>query len=153
MKTFSITTALIVGVFAFAGSGSAEVVRPHSRLKTSDKVVQDGVSTLGSGASVFGTWRQSRKFKGNQDSSAQGVAPPLFLPQSSTQSSFTALNVSGKKGGWKLREFGDRINTPATFLAADPPTAAPEPASTAFVLSGLFGAGLLFARRFRARQS
>jgi hypothetical protein len=153
MKSFSLTIALITGLFTLANSGSAEVVRSHSKLWSSDKVVQDGVSTLGPGASVFGAWHQSGEFKGNQDSSGLGGAFSPFLSQSSIQSSFTAVNVSGRKRGWWFKEFGDRVNTPTAFLGGDPPAAAPEPASTAFVLSGLFGAGLLLARRFRARQS
>jgi len=149
-------TALIPWLFAFATTGSAEVVRLHSKLKTSHQTetVQNVPATLptlnvSEAALRVGTTRSRHHSTAN---STLTDAPPLFLPATTTPEVAT-LNASGERKGRRFKNSGPVISTPNINLNPVPFSAVPEPASTSLVLIGLFGTGMFFLRRYQARQA
>ena len=174
MKKLSLT-ALAAFVFAFAVTSSGEVVRKGKNNKNQAQSQIVPVAFVSAPASsVTGSGKVKGKKKATSAPVQALAAPvittvaaapqkhrgpmaaannsPLFLPVANITPTVASVTSSGARSG-PPRFKKNVVNPPSTSSAAAAAAATvPEPPFTSLMLLGLFGAGLVMARRVMARR-
>jgi hypothetical protein len=170
-------TALAACVFAFAMTSSAEVVRsPKGKNKNQARIVPvvftsapapalagpgkgkakkqkaaDAVPQILAAPAISTVTTATKKHRGPGNAAVTGVSP-LFLPVTNVTPTLASVSSSGVTTGHRFRK--TVVNPPSTSSFVPVQFAAvPEPAYTSLALLGLFGAGLLMARRWKAGKT